>query len=147
MSAQPSTHRPTHVAPPPSCDEAASLSTGQLVARVSEDLRELVRDEVRLARAEMAGKAKRAGVGAGMLGGAGLLALYGVGVLLAAAVLGLAVALPAWLAGLVVGVVVLAVAGVLAIVGRNRITEATPPVPERTLTSVRMDVAAVRHTR
>ncbi|GAA4105248.1 hypothetical protein GCM10023066_55660 [Nocardioides kongjuensis] len=67
--------------------------------------------------------------------------------LLAAAVLGLAVALPAWLAGLVVGVVVLAVAGVLAIVGRNRITEATPPVPERTLTSVRKDVAAVRHTR
>ncbi|WGY03408.1 phage holin family protein [Nocardioides sp. QY071] len=134
---------------PPTTDSrgAGALTTGQLVARISEDVRELVRDELRLARVETTEKAKGLGIGAGMLGAAGLLALYGVGVLLATAILALALALPAWLAGLVVGVALLAVAGVVALVGRKRVAAATPPVPERALAGVREDVAAIRHQR
>ncbi|TQK72384.1 phage holin family protein [Nocardioides sp. SLBN-35] len=134
---------------PPTTDSrgAGALTTGQLVARISEDVRELVRDELRLARVETTEKANGLGIGAGMLGAAGLLALYGVGVLLATAILALALALPAWLAGLVVGVALLAVAGVVALVGRKRVAAATPPVPERALAGVREDVAAIRHPR
>lgn len=120
------------------------LSTGELVSRLSQEISELVRGELDLAKAELSGKAKAAGIGAGMFGAAGLIALYGAGVLIAAAVLALALVLDAWLAALLVGVVVLAVAGVLALLGRSRVTAATPPAPERTVASVKQDIETLK---
>jgi uncharacterized membrane protein YqjE len=122
-------------------------STGELVSRLSQDLSQLVRDELRLAQVEVTGKAKTAGIGAGMFGAAGLLALYGVGVLIATAIIALALVLPAWAAGLIVGAVLLAAAGAAALLGKKRVTEAAPPVPERAVESVKRDVDAVRHAR
>jgi uncharacterized membrane protein YqjE len=122
-------------------------STGELVSRVSQDLSQLVRDELRLAQIEMSEKAKKAGIGAGMFGAAGLLALYGVGALIATAILALALAIPAWLSALIVGVVLLVAAGIVALVGRNRVAEATPLAPERTVENVKQDVDAVKQAR
>jgi hypothetical protein len=119
-------------------------SVGELVARITQETSALVRDELRLAQAEMARKGKYAGLGAGLLGGGALFAVLGLGTLVAAAVLGLAVALPGWLAALVVAVVLFAVAGVAALVGKKEITAAVPPVPEEALRSVKLDVAAVK---
>jgi Putative Actinobacterial Holin-X, holin superfamily III len=127
--------------PPP-----ADASLGDLVKAMSADLSRLVRDEVQLAQTEMTATAKQAGVGVGAFGAAGVLALYGGGVLIAAAVLGLAVVLPPWLAALIVGVVVLAIAGLVALVGRRKVSEAAPVVPERTVASVKEDVAEIKES-
>jgi uncharacterized membrane protein YqjE len=118
-------------------------STGQLASRLSQELSELVRDELRLAQVEVAGKAKQTGIGASMFGAAGVLALYGLGVLIATVILALALALPAWLAGLIVGVVLLAAAGVAALLGKKRVSAAAPPIPERAMENLKRDVDAV----
>jgi membrane protein implicated in regulation of membrane protease activity len=89
-------------------------------------------------------KGKRAGMGAGMLGGAGLVSLYGVGALVAAAVLLIATALEPWLAAVVVGVVLLATAGLFALLGKRQVARATPPTPEQAMESVQRDVELVR---
>ena len=119
-------------------------STGELVSRLSQEVSDLVRDEMRLAQAEVSTKAKGLGVGAGMLSGAGLIALYAVGVLIATAILALALVLDAWLAALIVAIVLLAVAGVVGLLGKNRVSAAAPPVPTETLDSVKQDVAVLR---
>jgi uncharacterized membrane protein YqjE len=119
-------------------------STGELVSRMSQEVSQLVRDELRLAQAELSGKAKRAGVGAGLFGAAGLIALYGVGVLIATVILALALVLDAWLAALIVGVVLLAAAGVAALLGRKNVEQAGSPVPTDTVESVKRDVRAVK---
>ena len=126
-----------------SSDEA---SLGDLVKVMSADLSRLVRDEMQLAQVELSAKAKTAGVGIGAFGGAGILAFYGVAVLIAAAVLGLALVLPAWLAAVIVGVVVLAIAGVAALIGKKKVDEAAPAVPERTVASVKEDVAEIKES-
>ena len=82
-------------------------STGELVKRLSEQVSVLVRDELKLAQLEMTRKGKQAGIGAGMLGGSGLIALYGVACLLACAILGLSRVLEPWLAALIVGAALL----------------------------------------
>jgi uncharacterized membrane protein YqjE len=123
---------------------AAEASTGELVRRLSTQLSELVRSELALARAELQTKGKRAGAGAGMAGAAGVLALYGGGALVAAAVAGLALVLSVWLAALLVGAALLVVAGILALVGRNQIRRAAPPVPQDAVEGVKQDVEAVR---
>jgi len=79
-----------------------------------------------------------------MFGGSGLVAFYGVGCLLAAAIIGLALVLPAWLAALIVGLALLAVAGLAALAGRSQVSKATPPVPEQTVRSVQADVAEIK---
>jgi membrane protein len=119
-------------------------SVGQLVSDASEQLSRLVREEMRLAAVELQQKGKRLGVGAGLFGGAGVLAAYGVGVLIACAVLALSLVLAPWLAALIVGVVVLAVAGVSALVGRSQVKQATPPVPQAAAGSVKKDIEAVK---
>jgi|SRR5688572_946733 len=123
--------------------DASQQSTAELVKNASEQISRLVRDELRLAQAELARKGKHAGVGAGLFGGAGLVALYGVAALLTAVVLLLAYVMPAWLAAVIVGVVLLAVAGGLAMVGKKEVQQATPAVPEETVASVKADVATV----
>lgn len=122
-------------------------TTGQLVAQVSQDLTTLVRDEMRLAQAEMAQKGKGLGIGVGLFGGSGVIALYGVGTLIAAAVLGLATAVSAWLSALIIGVVLLVVAGIVAMVGRGKVQKSTPPVPEQAVEGLKQDVATVRRNR
>lgn len=125
----------------------SELSTGQLVSQLSEQTSRLVRDELRLAQLEMTAKGKRAGLGAGLFGGAGLVALYGVGCLVAAAVLGLANVIPAWLAAVIVGVVLLLVAGAAALAGRGELKQATPPVPEEAVDGLKQDVQTLKHRR
>jgi uncharacterized membrane protein YqjE len=129
---------------PTASDDA---TVGMLVIRLSEQLPELVRSELRLAQAELAEKGKRAGLGAGLLGAAGVTALYGVAVLLAAIVLGLAVVLPAWAAALVVALVLLAAAGVLALRGKGQVEQATPAAPERAIAGIKEDVETVKGHR
>jgi uncharacterized membrane protein YqjE len=118
--------------------EDASIS--ELVQQLSEQTSRLARQEVELAKAEMTSKGKRLGIGAGAFGGAGLVALFGLGALTAAVILALATAMTAWLAALIIAVVYLAVAGVLALVGKSKVESAGPPVPEQAVESVKRDV-------
>ncbi|MBA9005277.1 phage holin family protein [Thermomonospora cellulosilytica] len=118
--------------------------TGELVKQAAEQISELVRAELRLAVAEVKDKGRHAGVGAGLFGGAGLVAAYGMGALVTAVIAGLAVALPVWAAALIVAVVLLAVAGVLAVMGRKETTRAAPPTPEQAIAGARRDVAEVK---
>jgi uncharacterized membrane protein YqjE len=108
-------------------------SISELVQRLSVQTRTLLRQELQLAQLELKQKGKRAGIGAGMFGGSGLFALYGLGALVATAILALATAVDAWLAALIVAVVLFAVAGVLALTGKKQVEEATPPTPERAI--------------
>jgi len=119
-------------------------STGELVKQVSEQISVLVRDELKLAQLEMTRKGEQAGIGAEMLGGGGLIALYGLGCLIACAILALNLALAAWLSALIVGVVLLAVAGAAALLGKSRLQMATPPVPAETVDSVKTDVEEIK---
>jgi uncharacterized membrane protein YqjE len=119
-------------------------STGELVKLVTEQVSLLVRDELKLAQLEMTGKAKQAGKGAGMLGGGGLVALYGVACLIACVIIAISHALQAWLAALIVGAALLAVAVVLAALGRSHVRKATPPVPAEAVDSVKTDVAEIK---
>jgi hypothetical protein len=123
---------------------ASQASTGELVGQAAEQISRLVRDELAVARAEMTAKGKKAGVGAGLLGGGGLVAVYAVAALLTAVVLGLAEVMPAWLAALIVAVVLFAAAGVLAVVGRKEVKQAVPPVPQETVHSVKADIDEVK---
>jgi Putative Actinobacterial Holin-X, holin superfamily III len=118
----------------------AEASTGELVKQLSEQTSRLVRQEMELAKTELAIKGKRAGVGAGMFGTAGLLGLYAVGALITAAIAALATAVDTWLAALIVAVVLGAAAGVVALLGKNKVQEAMPPVPEDSVESVKEDV-------
>ena len=99
---------------------------------------------MRLAQAELTEKGKHASKGAGMFGGAGLVALYGVGALVAAAILGLATVLDPWIAAAAIGVGLLAIAGLLALTGKKEIEEAGPPKPEQAIESVQRDVETVK---
>ncbi|MEU4419801.1 phage holin family protein [Actinoplanes sp. NPDC024001] len=119
-------------------------STAELVQRASEQLSRLVRDELTLAKAELAEKGKHAGIGAGLFGGAGVLAGYGVGALIATLVIVLDLFLDLWLAALIVTVVLFAVAGVLALLGRNQLRRATPPEPQAAIQNLKADVDEVK---
>jgi len=119
-------------------------SAGELVKQLSEQVSRLIRDELKLAEYEMTRKAKRMGRGAGMFGGSGLVALYGIGCLLAAAIIGLASVLPAWAAALIVGGALLVIAGVAALMGKSQVSKAVPPMPEQTVQSVKADVEEIK---
>ncbi|MFC8845450.1 MULTISPECIES: phage holin family protein [unclassified Micromonospora] len=118
-------------------------STAELVQRATEQVSRLVRDELALARAELTQKGKHAGIGIGLFGGGGALALYGLGALIAAGILLLALVVPAWLAALIVAVALFLMAGILALVGKRQVGQAVPPVPAATVRSVRADVDTV----
>ena len=112
----------------------------ELMKTLANQTTSLVRQEIDLAKAEFSEKGKKAGQGAGMFGGAGVVGFLALAALTAAAILGLATVLPDWLAALIVGLVYAAVAGVLALQGRNKVQEAGPPVPEQTVETVKEDV-------
>ncbi|WP_243832306.1 phage holin family protein [Nesterenkonia aurantiaca] len=117
------------------------------MTRLSEQTSRLVRDEVRLAQAELTAKARQGGIGAGFLGVGGILAWFGVGALITTSILGLALILPAWAAALIVTAVLFIAAAITALLGKKRLEELSP-APERTITNVKLDVAEVKeHTR
>jgi uncharacterized membrane protein YqjE len=134
----------TPVTPQPGRSDATELPIGELLKRASEQTSRLVREELRLAQLEMQQKAKHAGIGAGMLGAAGIVALFGVAVLIAMVVLLLATAMDAWLAALIVAVVLLAAAGAMALVGKNQVAEAAPVKPEHAIDSVHDDIDEIK---
>jgi predicted lipid-binding transport protein (Tim44 family) len=121
-------------------DELRDQPIGELLKQLSEETTTLVRQELDLAKAEMAQKGKQAGMGAGMFGGAGVGALLGLAALTAAAIATLDSAMALWLAAVIVGLLWLAVAGVLALQGKRKVQAATPPVPQQTQESVKEDV-------
>src|SRR5919197_5639554 len=110
--------------------DLATVPTGELVRRLSTQVAELVRGELEIARSELTEKGKKAGVGVGLAGTGGIVALYGVAALLTAVIAGLSYVMPVWLAALIVGVALLVIAGLLALAGRQQVKKATPPVPE-----------------
>ncbi|AGL19604.1 phage holin family protein [Actinoplanes sp. N902-109] len=124
---------------------ATDQSTSELVQKASEQLTRLVRDEIALAKAELAEKGKHAGIGVGLFGGGGVLALYGVGALIATLIIVLNLFLDLWLAALIVTVVLFAAAGVLALLGKKQVTKAVPPEPKSAIESAKADVDEVKH--
>ncbi len=95
----------------------------------------------------MTEKGKRAGIGIGMFSGAGLLGFFGFGTLLATVILALSLVMDAWLAALIVTVVLFVGAAVLALMGKSKVQEATPAVPERAVDGVKEDIATVKGQR
>jgi uncharacterized membrane protein YqjE len=119
-------------------------STGELIKLMSEQVSTLVRDELKLAQLEMTRKGKQAGIGAGMMGGGGLIALYGLGCLIACAIIAISRELAPWLSALIVGAVLLVVAGITGLMGRAKLRRGTPPVPREAVQSVKTDVEEIR---
>jgi hypothetical protein len=128
-------------AQPPAAQEQ---SAGELVKLLSEQVSVLVRDELKLAQLEMTRKGKQAGLGIGMLGGSGLVALYSVGCLLACVIIAISGVVAAWLAALIVGTALLAVAAAAALLGKSRLQKAVPPVPQETVGSIKADVNEIK---
>ncbi len=124
-----------------------SQTLGALVHQLSQQIPDLVRSEIRLAQAEVAEKGKQVGMGVGMFSVAGLLGFFGVATLITTAILGLATVVAAWLAALIVAVVLLAAAGVAGLAGRNKVAEATPPAPEKAIQGIKDDIATVKGGR
>jgi hypothetical protein len=133
-------HTPDGAQPSPGQER----STGELVKALSEQVPALIREELKLAQLEMTRKGKQAGVGIGMLGGSGLIALYGAGCLLACVIIALSGVLAAWLAALIAGAALLAVAAAAALLGKGRLQRATPPVPREAVGSVKADVEEIK---
>ncbi len=127
-------------------DSLDQRSLAELMQKLSEQSSTLARKEVELAKAEMAVKGKRIGVGAGAFGGAGLVGLFVLGALTAAAILGLATAVVPWLSALIVAGAYAVIAGVLALVGKKRVEAGTPPMPEQALDSSKRDIETAKQS-
>ena len=118
--------------------------TSELLKQLTDQTTRLVKQEIELAKLELQEKGKKAGVGAGMFGGAAALGLYALGALTATIILALATFLPGWVAALIVTVVYGAVAGVLALRGKAQVKQATPPVPEQAVETTKEDARWVK---
>jgi Putative Actinobacterial Holin-X, holin superfamily III len=122
---------------------AEERTLGQLVAQASDDLSGIVRAEIALAKAELRGDVKNAALGGGLFGAAGYLGLLASILLVIAAAYGLVAAgLSPWLAFLIVAVVLLVLAGILALVGKSRLGKLGPP--ERTIRNAQATIQAVK---
>ncbi|GGT85706.1 MULTISPECIES: phage holin family protein [Streptomyces] len=132
------------VQPPAPSHDHDHDSTSALVKQAAEQLTTLVRQELHLAQAEMQAKGKRYGMGGGLFGGAGLVAVLALQALVAAAIAALALALPVWASALIVTGVLAALAAILAAVGKREIHRAAPPTPQKTIDSVKADVAEIK---
>ena len=119
-------------------------STGELIKQLSEQVSTLLRDELKLAQLEMSRKGRQAGAGVSLLGGAGLISLYGLGCLIACAIIAISGVLRPWLAALIAGAVLLAIAGIAALIGKARLSRATPPMPRETAESLKVDVEVIK---
>lgn len=119
-------------------------SLGELVSDVPRLVTELVQAEIELIKTEVIAKLKAVGIGAGLIVGALVVLLWFVGVLLTAAILGLATVMPGWLAALIVAAVLLIVIVVLVLLGIRSIKRALPPVPEKGIAGLKLDLEVVR---
>lgn len=128
-------------------DDLHDASLGDVAKQLTKDVSTLVRQEVELAKAELAEKGKQIGVGGAMFGGAAVAGWMALGALTACLILLLALAMPAWVAAIIVAAIWGAVAGVLALRGRDRIKQGTPPVPEQTIESVKEDVQWLKNRK
>lgn len=125
-------------------NQPTDQSMADLMRQASEQTAALVRQEIRLAQVELREKGKHAGIGVGLFGGGGLLALYGLGALVLAVISALALAVPGWAAALIVAVLLFAVAGVLALTGKKQVDQARPPMPEQAIDSTQRDIDEVK---
>jgi uncharacterized protein YacL len=121
-----------------------SRSISELTRELTDQTSRLAQKEIELAKAELSAKGKQAGIGIGAFGGAGLVAVLALGALVATVILLLATAMTVWLAALIVTVVLFAIAGVLALLGKSKVEKAAPPVPEQTIETVKADVAEAK---
>ncbi|MGW0564579.1 phage holin family protein [Streptomyces sp. NPDC003016] len=119
-------------------------SVGALVTQASQQLSQLVRDEMRLAQTEMVRKGKRFGIGGGLFGGAGMVAFLALQALAAAGIAALALVLPVWASALIVCVVLLVTAGILALVGKKQVARTGPPTPERAIEGIKADMTEIK---
>ncbi|KUN74066.1 hypothetical protein AQJ46_00245 [Streptomyces canus] len=117
---------------------------GDLVQRASQQLSQLVRDEMRLAQAEMTEKGKRFGKGGGLFGGAGLVGVLTLQALVATVIAALSLAVDVWVAALIVTGVLAAVTALMAALGKQQVSKASPPAPEQTADSVKADMAEIK---
>jgi uncharacterized membrane protein YqjE len=136
-------NEPGAVAYDPAPTRPEDKGVPDLVKDLSRQTATLVRQEMELAKAELSQKGKQAGLGAGMFGGAGLFGLFAFAALTTAAIAALALAVDTWLAALIVAAVYGAIAGVLALTGKQRVQRATPPV-EQTADSVQRDMRTIK---
>ncbi|TXL61475.1 phage holin family protein [Aeromicrobium terrae] len=125
--------------------QTADASLGELISRLSEQSSRLIRDELALAKTELQKSAKHAGVGAGLFGGSGFIAMLGVITLVGSAVAALSLVVDVWLATLVVAVALFAIAGIVALAGKKQVGEVGPP--EQAIENVRKDLAEVKEHR
>ena len=128
----------------PRTDSGAQQPVGDLVQRASQQLSQLVRDELHLAQAEMAQKGKRFGKGGGLFGGAGLMGVLTLQALVASVIAALSLVMDVWAAALIVTAVLGAVTALMAALGKQQIIKASPPTPEQTIDSVKADVAEIK---
>jgi len=126
-------------------EELRHNSTKELIKQLSEQSSQLIRQELELAKAELSEKGKAAGAGAGILGGAGVVALLALGAFTACLIALLSKGMDVWVAALIVTVIYAGIAGALALVGRDRVREGLPPAPEQTVNSVKEDVQWARN--
>jgi hypothetical protein len=125
---------------------AADASLGELLTQLSSQTSRLVRDEMRLAQKEFQESAKHAGIGAGLLSVAGLLAVFGFAAIVTAAIAALSVALPVWASALIVAAVLLLAAGVAGLISKGQVQQASP-APEQTVANVKKDIDEVKEAR
>lgn len=129
--------------PPAAGSGPDQQSIGQLISRFTEQVTRLVRAEIDLAKAELAEKAKAAGIGAGLLGGAAFLGFFTFAVLITAAILGLSEAVAPWLAALIVFAVLALLTGLLALLGVRSLKKSSPPQPEKAIAGLKEDADTV----
>ncbi|MEV6249446.1 phage holin family protein [Streptomyces sp. NPDC051742] len=128
----------------PNHGSSTEESVGDLVSRASQQISELVREEMQLARAEMTRKGRRFGVGGGLFGGAGLVGFLASQALVGAMIAALALLLPVWGSALIIAALLAAVAAVMAAAGRKQIAKGGTPAPEQAINSVKADVAEIK---
>jgi hypothetical protein len=125
-------------------DQPPRSSLGGLLSSLPDQVRRIIRGEIESAKAELKAKLRAAGIGIGLLVGAAVFAFILIEVLIAAAVLGVATALPAWLAALLVAAALLVVVAALALLGMRTLKRGVPPVPSETVKNVKKDVHALK---
>jgi uncharacterized membrane protein YqjE len=124
--------------------ELRSQSLQALFGRLGGEIGQLVRNEIALAQHEMGAKVKSAAFGVALFAVAAIVSIFALFALVVTAIAALAIVLQFWAAALIVAVALLLLAGILALVGKARISKAVPPVPERTIESLREDVQWVK---
>jgi len=119
-------------------------SIGELVGSLSEQFARLLRAEINSYKSELTRKLAKSGMGIGLIAAAGVFALFGVGYLFFAIFQGLDSALPGWAASLITAAIILIIAGVLALVGKNAIQKNTPPSPAQAIKAIKEDVNHIK---